>query len=478
VLLVPLLAACGGAAATPSPTTGAPAEATSAAPAATAPTAEPAPAAAATAAPAAEPTAEGPQAQPTLVAASNAVVLNYWDMQWGGPAFMNQLQDNVTEFNRTHPEIFVNFQQLSWGDYTQKLLSAVQAGNPPDIGGGDSGIPFNMDAQGQALDITDLYQEWKGDGTLDDMVPWGYEKWDYNGRHPGITWQLDARAIFYRKDLLEKAGVKPPTNWDELLAAAKKLTNADKSMIGIAVPGKQGSYDTDQFYMTLVLQTGGGIADATGKPTFDSPEQLKALEFEKQLVECCAAPGTPSWTFTEVMKAFEQGQAAMAFGGGWFIGDIKKNAPDLFEKTGILPVLIGPGGSQAQHMVAFANPWMIYKQTKHAAEAKTFLKWMMQKDNLRKLYASDPGGKWPVFKSLLNDPVYKENDLVQTLAQQVVEHGVDYWYPNNKAAVGIGSMGTGIADIIVNPVISGQRQPQEVLKDAQTQLGQVFVNQP
>jgi hypothetical protein len=37
-----------------------------------------------------------------------------------------------------------------------------------------------MDAQGQALDITDLYQEWKGDGTLDDMVPWGYQKWDYN----------------------------------------------------------------------------------------------------------------------------------------------------------------------------------------------------------------------------------------------------------------------------------------------------------
>jgi ABC-type glycerol-3-phosphate transport system substrate-binding protein len=399
-------------------------------------------------------------------------------MQWGGPEFMNQLQDNVTEFNRTHPEIFVNFQQLSWGDYTQKLLSAVQAGTPPDIGGGDSGIPFNMDAQGQALDITDLYQEWQGDGTLDDMVPWGYQKWDYNGHHPGITWQLDARAIFYRKDLLEQAGVKPPTTWDELLAAAKKLTNADKSVIGIAVPGKQGSYDTDQFYMTLVLQAGGGIADATGKPTFDSPEQLKALEFEKQLVECCAAPGTPSWTFTEVMKAFEQGQAAMAFGGGWFIGDIKKNAPDLFEKTGILPVLIGPGGPQAQHMVAFANPWMIYKQTKHAAEAKTFLKWMMQKDNLRKLYASDPGGKWPVFKSLLNDPVYKENELVQTLAQQVVEHGVDYWYPNNKAAVGIGSMGTGIADIIVNPVISGQRQPQEVLKDAQSQLGQVFVNQP
>ncbi|HEU5101530.1 MAG TPA: sugar ABC transporter substrate-binding protein [Roseiflexaceae bacterium] len=472
VLLFPLLAACGGAApATQSPTAGGAAQPTAAPQAEAAPTAAPE-------APAEQPTPEGPLPQPTLVPAPNAVVLNYWDMQWGGPAFMNQLQDNVTEFNRTHPEIFVNFQQLSWGDYNQKLLSAVQAGNPPDIGGGDSGIPFNMDAQGQALDITDLYQEWQGDGTFDDMVPWAYEKWDYNGKRPGVTWQFDIRAIFYRKDMFEKAGISVPTTWEELLAAAKKLTAADKSVIGIAVPGKQGSYDTDQFYMTLVLQAGGGLADAEGNPTFDTPEQLKALEFEKQLVECCAAPGTPSWTFTEVMKAFEQGQAAMAFGGGWFAGDIKRNAPDILDKTGVLPVLIGPGGPQAQHSVAFANPWMIYKQTKHAAEAKIFLKWMMKKENLLKLYASDPGGKWPVYKSMLNDPIYKDNELVQTLAKQVVETGVDYWYPNNKAAVGIGSMGTGIADIIVNPVISGQRQPAEVLKDAQEQIGQVFVKQP
>ena len=44
--------------------------------------------------------------------------------------------------------------------------------------------------------------------------------------------------------------------------------------------------------------------------------------------------GTPSWTFTEVMRAFEQEQAAFAFGGGWFIEDIRLNAPDLFDRVG------------------------------------------------------------------------------------------------------------------------------------------------
>jgi ABC-type glycerol-3-phosphate transport system substrate-binding protein len=226
--------------------------------------------------------------------------------------------------------------------------------------------------------------------------------------------------------------------------------------------------------MTLVFQAGGGLADPNGNPTFNTPQQLKALEFEKELVKCCAAKGTPAWTFTEVQKAFEQGKAAMAFGGGWFIANIQKDTPKIFRNTGVLPVLIGPGGPRAQHSIAFANPWMIYKQTKHPKEAKIFLKWMMQKDNLRKVYASEPGGKWPVYKSSLNDPIYRANEAIHILATEVVEHGVDYWYPNNKAAVGIGTLGTSIADIIVNPVITGSRTPQQALKDAQTKLAPLF----
>ena len=412
--------------------------------------------------------------QPTVAPAEGAVRLNYWDMQWGSPIFMAALQDLVTEFNTTHPEIHVTFTQLSWADYMQKILSAVQAGSPPDISGGDSGIAFNMAAQDQALDISDLYAEWEADGTLADMTDWAHQKWDWNGMRPGVTWQFDSRAIFYRKDLFEQAGIAVPTTWEEWLAAAQALHNPEEGIAGIAIPGKQGSYDTDQFYMTLALQAGGGIADEEGNLAIDSPENLAALEFEKQLVECCTARGTASWSFTEVLRAFEQGKAAMAFGGGWFIADIQKNAPQIFESTGILPVLVGPGGPEAAHIVSFANPWMIYKQTEHPEEAKTFLKWMMRPENLRRLYEAEPGAKWPVYKSLLDAPVYQANELLQTLAQQTVENGVDYWYPNNAAAVGIGSVGTSIADIIVNPVVAGEREPADALADAQKQLEPLF----
>lgn len=416
----------------------------------------------------------GATPQPTVQPAEGAVLLEYWDMQWGSPAFMAQLQDNVTQFNTEHPEIHVSFTQLAWGDYTQKLLSAVQAGSPPDMGGGDSGIPFNMAAQGEALDISDLYEEWAADGTFDDMSEWAYEKWDFNGMHPGITWQHDSRGIFYRKDLLEEAGISVPTTWEEWRAAIEALHNPTEGVMGLAVPGRQGLYDTDQFYMTLVFQAGGSLADENGNAAIDTPEHLAALEFELDLVTNFAAPGTPSWTFTEVMRAFEQEQAAFAFGGGWFIEDIRINAPDLFDRVGLLPPLIGPGGEEAQKIVSFANPWMIYQQTEHPEEAKTFLKWMMRRENLEKLYASEPGGKWPVYRSLIESPTYQSNELLAEMARQTVEFGVDYWYPHNTAAVAIASMGTTLADIVINPVITGNREPADALADAQASVEPLF----
>ena len=415
--------------------------------------------------------------QPTAVPAEGAVQLQYWDMQWGSPVFMSALQDLVTEFNTSQQDIHVSFQQLSWGDYMQKLLSAAQAGTPPDMSGGDSGIAFNMAAQDQALDIYDLYQKWEADGLFADMPEWAYKKWDWNGMHPGITWQLDSRAIYYRKDLLEAAGLEVPTTWEEWRSSLEKLHNPDAGVAGLAIPGKQATYDTDQFYMTLAIQAGGGIADPEGNLTIDSPPNLEALKFEKDLADNFAARGTPSWTFTEVMKAFEQGKAAMAFGGGWFIQDIKTNAPDLFDKVGILPPLIGPGGPEAQHIVSFANPWMIYKQTKHPDETKVFLDWMIQPEHLMKLYGAEPGGKWPIYKSLLDSPVYQENELIHTLAEQTVNNGVDYWYPNNAAAVGIGAMGTSLCDIVVNPVLAGARSPEDALKDAQQKMAPLFQRQ-
>src|SRR5918993_1620645 len=172
--------------------------------------------------------------EPTVAPAEGAVQLKYWDMEWGDETFMSALQNLVTEFNTEHPEIHVTFQRLSWGDYMQKLLSAAQAGTPPDMSGGDAGIALKMAAPDQALDISDLYEKWETEGLFADMPEWAYKKWDWNGMHPGITWQFDSRTIYYRKDMLEEAGLEVPTTWEEWRAPPAQRSQTHRSRSGPA----------------------------------------------------------------------------------------------------------------------------------------------------------------------------------------------------------------------------------------------------
>src|SRR5438270_11912832 len=79
-------------------------------------------------------------ASPSARPQASPVVLNFWDMEWGTPNTQKEEKALVAAFNASHPGIEVKFTLLSWGDYTQKYLSAVQANTAPDIGGGDSGI--------------------------------------------------------------------------------------------------------------------------------------------------------------------------------------------------------------------------------------------------------------------------------------------------------------------------------------------------
>lgn len=425
---------------------------------------------AATSAPAQE-EAAAPAEEP---AAGEKVVLQYWEMDWGN-LVTQALQASVQKFNETHPNIEVQMTMLTWGDYMQKMLSAVAAGTPPDVTGGDSGLPFNFYAQGEALELDELYAEWKSDGTFDDLTDWGKEKWNFNGHFVGVSWQIDARAIYYRTDLFEAAGVSIPTNHDELLQVATQLTNRDAEQYGICFPGKAGSYDTDQFYMTLVFQNGGMLSDKEGNPTFETPEHEAALDLELKLLADAAPEGVPGYTFAEVTRLYEDGKCAMVFNGGWFIQQVKAEAPDIYAKTAILPPLKGTGANAQQRIVGFYNPWMIFKDTKHPKEAQEFLKFMADPENLKGVYAGDLGSKFSPFKSIREDPFWEAEPMAAELAKQVNEFAVDYWYPNNTAAIGIGSMGTSIADYIVNPVLTKARTPKEALADGQAKIGEFFV---
>ncbi len=133
----------------------------------------------------------------------------------------------------------------------------------------------------------------------------------------GIPWIAGFRPLYYRTDLLEKAGfvdssgkAKPPETMDELLSYAQKLNDPDHKVYGYVMPAKQPRivYDWSGFLWTY----GGDFFDADFKPIFNSDAGLRALETYIALGKV-APPGVAAYHITEAWTSYMQGHAALAW---------------------------------------------------------------------------------------------------------------------------------------------------------------------
>ena len=131
----------------------------------------------------------------------------------------------LPEFQRLHPGVRVDVQQLPWSAAHEKLLTAFAGDSTPDICQlGNTWIPefvalnalVALDADVAASSIVDARDYFPG-------------IWDTNrvgGKLYGVPWYVDTRLLFYRRDLLAQAGFTvPPRSWSEwvaMLAAIKQ----------------------------------------------------------------------------------------------------------------------------------------------------------------------------------------------------------------------------------------------------------------
>lgn len=101
----------------------------------------------------------------------------------------------------------------------------------------------------------------------------------YGGALHALPWYLDAGMLYYRKDLLQAAGVAVPTTWDELVAAAQKLTSSGKVSDGFNWQAKQAEVLVCDL-VEFIGSNGGSILAEDGKTvTIADPKAVEAVQF-------------------------------------------------------------------------------------------------------------------------------------------------------------------------------------------------------
>lgn len=128
----------------------------------------------------------------------------------------------------------------------------------------------------------------------------------------GVPQRMSCSLLYYRKDLLEKAGLAVPTTIADFYAAAAKLTEGDR--FGAVFQGMQGQAGTLDFYEFASPQ-GVDLLTAPDwkKAGFNTPAGVEALDIRRRLIaNKFAGEGVISYGFDDAIIAIAQQRAAMS----------------------------------------------------------------------------------------------------------------------------------------------------------------------
>lgn len=420
-----LLAACAGAA--PTPTT-APAAPTKAAAAATA-----APGAA-TPTPAKAAAAPTPTAAPVNVQGKGQVNL-LWQFS-GGDAWYKASSAALSTFVDKNPTVGKVTVQLTPDDWINKLVAAMAAGTAPDVFDmwGDIIPPFVERSQ-----VTDVQPLVNRDYTADDLkdfYPWQWKDfvmpWLNNIRF-GMPRYVNIMFTWYRKDLFDAAGVKYPTmDWthDDYAQAAIKLTKKDASgkttQYGLAYP----AWSWDRYWYKPVIWGGHTVdpADNT-KCVFDSEQSLAAFEWSRKLMWDDKAMLQPLDIQSQAFRLhFPTGRFAMAEDGFYpfEMDDVMGTIPWAYQHT---PK--GPTGKRK--VLGTTDGSALWKGSPHQDEAWALSKWIAGPENQTAIVTSS--GRCPVRFSVLKtlkDVDVKARPNLANVNLDVITQAMEDGYPSGR----------------------------------------------
>ncbi|MFA0839092.1 ABC transporter substrate-binding protein [Streptomyces rochei] len=229
-------------------------------------------------------------------------------MPWGspGPDYLAAGKEISAAFSGGS----ATYQSISWDGWLQTFSSAIAAGTGPAISTGGAFQSLQYYVQDAVHPADGVIAKLRSKGQLDDFLPGTIDVFKYKGAYTALPWNVDSRLLWYRKSLLEKAGVEEPRSWDDLYRVGVALKR--NGVYGMVASGGAGG-NAYQTFLSFVFNNGGGLFNKAGEPQCVTDANVEAVEFLMKLAkDGIMDPGSVSYTVANLNDQFSSGAAAMS----------------------------------------------------------------------------------------------------------------------------------------------------------------------
>lgn len=364
-----------------------------------------------------------------------SVSLSQWYHQYGEAGTQQAVEKYAAAYDKAKVTV-----QWKPGDYDKTTAASLLTDSGPDVFEYGNGPTIDMIKNGQVVDMTSALGSAASD--FNEAI---LKRYTYDGKVWAIPQLIDCILLVYRKSMLDKAGIAPPTTTAELVEAARKLTSGKVKGLYLGNDGGAGLVGGNQLW-----SVGLEFLNEDGTVGFDDPKAGAALKMLNTLwsekVTQLALDGKDWWA----PDALVSGQAAMAMTGLWTFPDLIKNLKDDF---GVIAWPAGDGGSPSVTMGAYGS--CVSSKSKNVDAAKAFASWLwVEKTEYQVDFATSYGYHIPARKSLLPQAKTLAAGPGKEAADLAFAHGhaqnMMLWTP--KAQTAFGDMMTRIVKEGADPM--------------------------
>jgi len=223
------------------------------------------------------------------------------------------LEEVAAAFNQRHDDVRLKLVAVPYDAFADKITSAIPNGNGPDL------VIFAHDRIGDwlAAGLIEPIEYFVDEELADRFAYDALAAMAYDGSLYGLPLAVKSVALYYRTDLV----AAPPRTTDELVALGRAHTDRSDGRFGLI-------YENVDLYghSAWLHGFGGAIFDDAGALAIATPEAEAAMRFARTL----GGPDgivPPETTGALVATLFNEGKAAMAITGPWFLADIRAGVP-------------------------------------------------------------------------------------------------------------------------------------------------------